>query len=166
MADRRQTRQLTEEERRRAEWLLADGCSPDDVARRLGTNVRSLNGLRDTHLCRDLDPAELRKLNLRNALVLYWRSRERLERLAAAMPDDADPDQHSAFFGALSSLDARARDNLRLVHDSIEALGKAGGGDVTAGRIVEIPVPGEPDPGDLVSDGDGDGEDTDDDADQ
>jgi len=149
--------------------MLADGLRPEVVAHKLNCNVRSLNGLLDSPLCRDIDPRELRELGLRNAYVLYQRSRARLERLERAMPEgDDEAREHSAYWNAMAALDARARESLRVLQDAIEAIDKAGGGDAAIHGGLHLSFDGEFRPdlprttGEVMGRADDDDEDDDD----
>lgn len=146
--------------------MLADGYEPAYVARVLGVDVRSLNGLRDSILARDLDPRELHLMGYRNAMVLYWRSRERLDRLAAALPTDPEAlRKHSAWVSSVAQIEHRTNAHLKLALEHLQALERAGvsvEGDLRGLRLILDGTELGDYPsrvGEVTGDGDDDGDD-------
>jgi len=150
---RRSVRQLTPAERESAQWMLADGLEPKAVARRLGVDVRSLNGLLDSPVVSKLSDVERMELVCRNAWVQYDRSRALAHSFKAAIPEKLEPtDRQGNRYAESYRVQQLASDrHLRTYLEAAEKLAKLGGSDTTEGRVVEIPVPREQ--GDGVTDG-------------
>jgi hypothetical protein len=150
--------------------MLADGFTAAAIAERLGVDQRSLADLVDAPGAGDLSDLDRFRIGYRNAVALYESERDLYLRLRKLVPGNVagngQREKQLNYIRAMQEAAKSAARQLELAHKYADSIKALGGGDVTAGRIVEIPVPGESDPGDLVSDGGGDGEDTDDHADQ
>lgn len=166
---KRKRRSLYAFERDTARFLLADGVPVSDIARRLDCDVRDLDDLVNDPAARDLTDLDRALIGFRNALALYESERDRLLRFQKLVPGDIPPNGHRD--KAIRYLDhcrqhaESARRHLETVHKFADQIRALGGGDVTRGSVVEIPVPGGPELGDLPHD-DRHREGTEDDADQ
>jgi hypothetical protein len=127
--------------------MLADGMQPAAVARRLGVDVRSLNGLLDSPLVADLSQREHLDLVRRGAWVQYQRMRTLAERHQRAVPDDLNGSARSNIGLPASSFGDSARHfqlaadrHLRTYLDAVRAIAELGGGDGAEVRNLHLSV--------------------------
>jgi hypothetical protein len=146
--------------------MLADGYEPKHVAEKLGVDVRSLNGLLDSPVARQLSDVERLQLIFRNAWVQFELERGYQQRINAELAGVFDPSnsKHVRLQESARHCGLCADKHLKTALDAADKIRALGGGDILAGRVVHIPVPGAPEVGDLTHGGDGEG--PDDDADQ
>lgn len=169
MAKRKRTRQRLEpHECDSARVLLADGVPADVVAERLGVDVRALADLLDDVAARELSDLDRALIGYRNAVFLYECERDRVLRFQRLVPGDipsnGQRDKAIRYLERTERHADAARKHLETVHKWAETLAKLGGSVSANGTVVEIPVPGGLERGDL--DAERDGYSADDDADQ
>jgi len=138
------------------------------VAERLGVDVRAVAHLLDDPAFGDQTDLERAQSGYRNARALYDIERDRLHRLSKLVPGDVPPngqrDKALGYLDAARIQSETVRRHLETVHKWAETIRSLGGGVTSNGTVVEIPVPGRVERGDL--DADGYSENADDDADQ
>jgi len=138
---KRTIRKLSDDERQRAQYLLADGLEPKAVAKRLGVDVRSLNGLLESPIVRDLSDADRFQLVFRHSWVQYELNCRAADELTAAIKSDGahnDRDRHYA--DSVRQLRAVADRHLRTALEAAEKIAKLGGNlaEEFAGLTVSI----------------------------